>query len=202
MLSCLLISDGLFLGPLTFPITFEFLGPMTFEFLGPMTFELPLFSVFSCAVIFLPCPPKCLLPDEDGGREEGELGSNLAGPLGTFSLDGGKEEFAKVFVTNSFLFVCSLPILGFSVVEIDPCQVLQLRSRSMSSVFEGKTFPLWESLFPCPPTFSSFWDISSLPDRGLGLGFALANPSVMGSSSGALARLAVFSPLGVKFLNR
>ena len=196
MLGCLLIFDNSFLGPLIF----EFLGPMKFKFLGPMTFELSLFSV--CDIIFLPCPPKCLLPDEDDGREEGELGSNLARPLGTFSLDGGKEEFAKVFVTNSFLFVCSLPILGFSVVEIDPCQVLQLRSRSMSSVFEGKTFLLWESLLFCPPTFSSFCDSSALPDRGLGLCFALANPSVIGSSSGALALLAVFSLLGVKFVNR
>ena len=156
-------------------------------------------SVFKCDPIFLPCFPKCLMLDRDDGRE-GELDSSLAGPLGTCSLDGGKEEFGKVFVcapTNSFLLLISLPTLGFSVVEMDPCQVLQFRSRSMSSVFGGKAC---ESFLPCP-TFSFFWDGSALPDRGLDLGFALAKPSVMGSSSGAFALLAVFWPLGFKFLN-
>ena len=168
-----------------------------------------LFSFFSFDAILLPCSPKCLLLDRDDGRE-GELDSSPVEPLGTCSLAGGKEEFGKVFVcapTSFFLLLISLPTLGFSVVEMDPCQVLQFRSRSMSSVFGGKAFPPCESLLPCS-TLSFFWDGSALPDRGLDLGFALAKPSVMGSSSGALALLAVFwpalpwfRPLGFKFLN-
>ena len=106
----------------------------------------------------------------------------------------------------SFLLFCSLPTLGFTVVEMDPCQVLQFRSRSMSSVFGGKAFLPDESWLPWN-TFPSFCDRRALPDRGLDLGFALAKPSVIGSSSGALALLAVlwpglacFCPLGAKFL--
>lgn len=67
--------------------------------------------------------------------------------------------------------------------------MLQFRSRAMSSVFGGKFFP-GRSLLPCF-TLSSFWE-SALPDRGLDLGLGLANPSVIGSNSGALALLAVF----------